>query len=448
MKWNNYIVILAFITLLGINTCTTFNPPTYSNSIASIIYKNCTPCHRPNQIGHFNLLNYTDVVNKKDAILLTVKQRLMPPWPADIHYSRFLNEMVLEDDEINKIETWIKNNCPIGDSNNIPALPNYPKGSFIGQPDLTLAVPPQAIQSNYADKFLMIKVPFELPAETYVHTIEIMPGNTKVVHHVNAGLIRYDDAKKKNVYDGTWVHNTVNDSTKVNAYKQMGLLHDDGSFPILRRSVANYLPGVITPIYPPGIGDVKLGKKNALLLNDMHYGPYWENTTDSTYINLFFSKAPPQRPVQEFIMGTLGISACEPPLVIPPDSIVKISTKYTLPSAISIITINPHMHLIGKQFWSFATKPNGDTIPIIRIPNWNFNWQNFYTPAKPIVLSAGCTIYAIGVYDNTANNPFNPNKPPKTITDKDASMKTTDEMFQLIISYMDYKPNDENLSLK
>jgi Copper type II ascorbate-dependent monooxygenase, C-terminal domain len=421
--------------------------PTFSKDIAPIIYKHCTPCHRPNQIGHFSLMTYADVQSQATTILYTITNRLMPPWPADVHYSRFANEMVMTDAEIELMSNWINNKCPIGDSNQVPKVPSYQSLSFLGTPDLSIPIKPNLIKGNFTDQFLLIKVPFTLPQNAYAHTIEFVPGNTKVVHHVNADLVRYDDAKKANVFDGNWVHDGVNDSTVRNAYKQMGMLHDDGSYPVLHRNAMNYLPGVIAQRYPDGIGDIALGKKNAFLLSDMHYGPYWENTWDSSSINIYFSKTPPSRTVEEFQLGTLGVSPVVPNLQLQPNKITTVHSQYSLPKAISIITLNPHMHLLGQSFWAFAVAASGDTIPLIKIPRWDFNWQNYYKPHKPIVLQQGTTIYAVGVYDNTEANPFNPNKPPKLVTDKDGSMRTTDEMFQFIVSYMEYMKGDEELEL-
>jgi hypothetical protein len=443
-------ILLFFITIIFYCACqySEVKNPTFSEHIAPIIYANCTPCHRPNQIGHFDLITYDDVQSKATSIAYTVTNRLMPPWPADAHYTRFANEMILSDVDIKMIETWVKNKCPLGDSNAIPALPNYANRSFIGKPDLTIAVAPNSIKGDFTDQFLLMKVPFELPAETYAHTIEFVPGNTKVVHHVNADIVRFDETKKANVFDGKWVHNSITDSTIKIAYQKMGLLHDDGSYPTLHRNAVNYLPGVIAQQYPDGIGDVKLGKKNAFLLSDIHYGPIWENTIDSSYINIFFSKTPPKRMVKEFQLGTLGVSPVLPNLIIPANQKMKVHSQYTLPESISIITLNPHMHLLGTRFWAFAVAQNGDTIPLIKIPHWDFNWQNYYKPKTAIVIPAGATIYAYGDYDNTSDNPFNPNKPPKTVSDKDGTMRTTDEMFQFIVTYLEYEKGDEKLSLE
>ena len=114
----------------------------------------------------------------------------------------------------------------------------------------------------------------------------------------------------------------------------------------------------------------------------------------------------------------------------------------------SVLTINPHMHLLGKRFWAYAIKPDGDTIKMIRINKWDFRWQYFYTYKKMMYIPAGTTIYAFGEYDNTINNPLNPNHPPKTVEGHDGSMRTTDEMFQFIITYLPYQEGDENISLE
>ena len=114
----------------------------------------------------------------------------------------------------------------------------------------------------------------------------------------------------------------------------------------------------------------------------------------------------------------------------------------------SILTIIPHMHLLGKSYLAFAIKPDGDTIPLIRIKKWDFRWQYFYTFTKPVIIPQGSIIYAYGTFDNTKNNPFNPFTPPQQVSDRSGSMKTTDEMFQFIITYLPYKAGDENIDLR
>jgi hypothetical protein len=115
---------------------------------------------------------------------------------------------------------------------------------------------------------------------------------------------------------------------------------------------------------------------------------------------------------------------------------------------ISLLTVNPHMHLLGKKFLAYAIKPDGDTIPLIRINNWDFRWQYFYTFKHMIKIPKGSFIYVEGVYDNTTNNPLNPFNPPHTVSEQKGSMRVTDEMFQFIMTYLPYQNGDENISLE
>jgi hypothetical protein len=336
----------------------------------------------------------------------------------------------------------------VGDSLAIPRVPDFPSRSFIGIPDLQIPVKPIVLIGNSIDRFLLIKVPFELPQDTFLRAVEFVPGNTKVVHHVNGDMVRFDFDKKRNVYDGDWVTDIRHDSTIRDAYRQIGLLHDDGTYPTMVKSIVNYLPGVIAQHYPTGIGGWKVNRKNAFLMADLHYGPTEVETWDSSYINIFYAKENPRRPLQEFQMGTLGVSPIVPPLVIPPGKVSSYRTELAVPKAISLITINPHMHLLGKSFTAYALTPQQDTIRLIKIPKWNFNWQYFYTFKKMVKIPAGSKIVVEGVFDNTKDNPFNPFNPPQVVRDNEGSMRTTDEMFQFIVNYLPYEEGDEAISLE
>ena len=147
-------------------------------------------------------------------------------------------------------------------------------------------------------------------------------------------------------------------------------------------------------------------------------------------------------------MGTLGISKIEPALAIPPNEVKSFQTRLTITGDISLLTINPHMHLLGKSFLAFAVTPIGDTLPLIRIKQWDFKWQYSYTYRKPLHLPAGTTIWVFGTFDNTVNNPLNPFHPPRTVSEREGSMRTTDEMFQFIFTYMPYLAGDENINLE
>lgn len=437
-------LIFLFILAIPFLSCNREKPQvTFSSHIAKIIFTHCTPCHRPGSAGTFNLLTYADARDKARSMELVTRTRFMPPYPADPSYSHFRDEKVLSDEDISLIREWVDQGAPFGDSTQLPHPPVFVEGSFLGKPDLVLHMKNSFfIEGNNKDHFMMMKIPFELPQDTFIRAIEIVPGNRKLVHHINAHLVQYEYNAKKDLTRGVTAVNTEM-MDKHEAYERLDLPNDDGTYPLLTPSVANYLPGVETSLYPEGIGGYRVKRKGILLLDNIHYGPSPVDTTDSTTVNIFFSALPPRRPVSEFILGTSGISKIEPPLVIPPNTIRAFTTQYTLPQDLSLLTLNPHMHLLGKSFLAYAVKPGGDTIPLIRIPQWDFRWQYFYTFNRILKLEKGTTILAEGWFDNTVNNPLNPFHPPRVVSEREGSMRTTDEMFQLIITYMPYREGDE-----
>ncbi|MBS1586278.1 MAG: hypothetical protein JSS82_12110 [Bacteroidetes bacterium] len=453
LRSKSYSLLVVLVLAVAILACNNSNrlpdTVTFTEHIAPIFYKNCTVCHRASGMSHLELVNYPQAKSYASSIAYVVGQRMMPPWPADPHYTEFSGQRLLTEREIKLIEKWVADGAIEGPKDKMPAEPQYPVGSAIGQPDMRIPVQPFFLKANSNDRFLLVKVPFELPRDTYASVIEFVPGNSNVVHHVNGDMIKYDFAKKKNVMEGNRVVDMVNDSSIVEAYKKLGLPNDDGTYPMLEKSVVNYLPGVYAQKYPGGIGGYALPRKGAFLLNDLHYGfTRSQDIIDSSYINIFFARTPPDRVVQEFQLGTVGISPVEPDLVIMPNTTKKVYSRYTVQKDISVLTVNPHMHLLGKSFKAYALKPDGDTIRLISIPKWDFNWQYFYTFKKMVKIPAGSTIIAEGAYDNTKDNPQNPFSPPRLVRDNNGSMRATDEMFQFIISYLPYKDGDENISLE
>ena len=183
------------------------------------------------------------------------------------------------------------------------------------------------------------------------------------------------------------------------------------------------------------------------MVKDFHFGPSPQDDWDHSYFNIYFDEEKPKRPLKELIIGTQGVAPVNPPLVIPPNQVKAFGSEYTLPEAISVLTVNPHMHLIGKEFKAFAIPPNADTIPLIKIDDWNFRWQYFYTFPTMIHLPKNTRIVVESIFDNTLNNMDNPFNPPQFIIGKNGSMKTTDEMLQLIITYLPYQKGDEFIKL-
>lgn len=448
MYYREIIIIILVCIIQGCSD----NRTTFHEDIKPIIHRNCAICHNPKGAGPFDLITYQDVYKRGQMIKEVITKKYMPPWPADPNYRSFLNQKSLTDEEIKKIVAWIDDGKIEGIVNNNNIIDSILIKAKESKPDLVVKMKhAQIITDNNQDKFLMMKFPFELKADTFIKTINFVPNNKQFVHHINAHLITYNNNQNKNIFKGNYSVDTELFSDE-ECFEILDLKNNDGSYPTLTPSVANYLPGSEQINYPEEIGGMKANKKNIILVNDFHYGPSSSLETDSSYFEIYFSKEAPKRKIQETQLGTFGISDIVPPLIIKANEVKKFRTKATITKDISLLTINPHMHLLGKSFLAYAITLKNDTIPLIKIDNWNFRWQYFYTFEKMLKIPAGSEIIVDATYDNTTNNPDNPFNPPKTISERigfngRGSMRTSDEMLQFIINYLPYKQGDENISL-
>lgn len=418
----------------------------FSQHVAPIVYKHCSQCHRPGEAGPFPLLSYEDAAGRAALIKAMTAARYMPPWPADPAYRHFVDENVLTDEQIALIGRWVDQGAPRGDRRREPKPPTFPKGSQLGKPDLVVRMPEAfEIRGDSKDRFVSMKLPVSIPQDTFVRAIEFVPGNRKLLHHVNAHLVNYPGGARRNLLRGPWFAEAGPDH--MNVLSDLDIKNDDGSEPQMTLSVANYLPGALPTLYPRGLGGYRMSKQGYLLMHHVHYGPSAVAATDRSRFNVFFDNAPPQRPTYTLLLGTLGRSPVVPPLVVPPNTVRTFRTQFTLPDDISVLTINPHMHLLGRSFLAYAVPPTGDTIPLVRIKRWDFRWQYFYTYEKMLHLPKGTTVHAEATYDNTASNPNNPFSPPREVREQGGSMRSTDEMFQCILTIMPYRPGDEQIRL-
>lgn len=421
---------------------------TFAEHIAPIVWRNCTPCHRPGQAGPFDLITYENVRRKAKTITLVTSKRYMPPWPADTSYSRFLGERVLDERSIALLAKWVDQGSLPGDLSALPAPPKYPDGSLLGPPDAVVWLPDTfRIPGDGRDRFMIAKAPFELPGDTFLRAIEFVPGNRRLVHHMNGAMINYAEGAKEDVFQADAHYVNAELGAGPAAFKALALENDDGSWPALVPSAVNYLPGLQPVLLPAGLGGLYIHRKGAFLCNSIHYGPSAREATDRSRFNLWFASGPPQRPLQEIPIGS-NHTAIEPPLHLLPGEVKGFRTRYTLEKDISVITINPHMHLLGRTFLAYAIDPAGDTIPLVRINDWDFRWQYAYTFAHPLPLPKGSVIHVHGTFDNTKDNDDQPYDPPREVRGSDSRfMRTTDEMFQFFVTYVDHRPGDEHIAL-
>ncbi|HEX8548965.1 MAG TPA: hypothetical protein VF691_18510 [Cytophagaceae bacterium] len=408
----------------------------FNKHIAPIIFKNCSPCHNNKGPGPFPLLSYGDVAKRGKMIKHVTETRYMPPWHPDNHYREFLDKRGLTSKEISLIKQWVDQGMVKGgDTLKIAPTLNGKKP----KPDLVLRMKDAyTIKGDNKERFMIIRIPYELKKDTNVCLCEFVPGNIKRVHHMDA--YNYNLSPDSDLNKGQYFYN--NDSVKSvrEVYHLFNLFKSNGKPADASFAISDYFPGAVPRRYPEGIAQTfRMAKKGVILIDQIHYGGTSKPETDQSYFNIYFCKKKPERPITVLPIGTPKFKVT-PQLLIQPNEKKEFTTQYLTPKDISLLSVQPHMHLIGKKFLAYAVTPQKDTIKLIKIDKWDFKWQRVYTFKSMLKIPAGSTIYAKAWYDNSSDNPQNPFNPPKLIKE---SYRTTDEMLQFWIYYVPYKPGDE-----
>jgi Secretion system C-terminal sorting domain len=398
---------------------------TFSEDIAPIIFEHCTKCHRDGEIGPFPLTNYAEVAGSASIIEYVTGIRYMPPWTPDHTYSTFRGENVLTEQEIAAIAEWVALGAPQGDSALTPAVPVFPEGSQVGTPDLVLTLAEAYThQGDNQDQYQIFVLPTGLTQDTDIDAIEVRADNKIICHHAILGI------------DTTGQALALDASTPEYGYPGFGGF----GFVAADNFFSAWVPGSNPLVFPPSIGK-KLYANSDLLLQ-MHYGPTAITQSDQTSVNIFFADQPIQRYVQTATISPQNLSE---PFVIMPGEVKTFHGTLSVPADVSLIDVAPHGHLICSSYEVYAVSANGqDTIHIIKIPEWDFNWQGLFAYPSLLHIPAGYTIHCYGTYDNTADNPSNPNDPPQIMSWGES---TTEEMYITFLQYVLYHPGDENISL-
>lgn len=394
---------------------------TFYKHIEPIIKNHCQPCHAPGKAAPFSLISYEDVASKGDFIAHLTSIRYMPPWKADNSFQRYLNERVLPDSAISLIAEWVSQGMPrgkaIGKKKGAKAVTTADL-----HPDLTLTMKiPYRILTDDKDDYRFFNIPTNLPRDEYITRIEFQPGNRKLVHH---SRLMTDTTHRVRAIDGL----SANDPG-IGAFER---------YPPLDKFLYGWVPGNFPIVFPKGTGK-RLHRDTDIILN-IHYAPNArDGQTDQSSIRFYFSKGPVEREVFSLAIAENEIS--NGPFIIPAHETRTFYSSFgPIPIDISAIAVLPHMHYLGKTFRAFAVTPAGDYVPLIKINEWDFKWQDTYQFTKLLHIPAGSTILMEGTFDNTAENPANPSNPPRDVS---YGWNTTSEMFDLVLYYLIYKQGDE-----
>lgn len=416
------ISIILFSTFYGWMAQAQMN---WAENVAPILFDHCTKCHHPGGIGPSSFMTYDEAANNSASILSAIMDGYMPPWPANPDYRHFLNENVLTENEKSTIENWVMNGAPSGNIALAPAPPSYNNQTQLAQVDFSGTTPINTSQAVTHDYYRTFVIPSNYSVDQFIDGIEIIPGNSEIVHHV---VIYYDPTNECLSLDA--------------ADPEPGFLTNGtgGGLPAAAHFVGTWVPGKGPQNLPQGFGI--RAEANGYYLIEMHYPAGTVGQQDETTLNIKHSSSSNPReawynPIITHDPSTLDEAA----LIIPANTERTFHATYNVPINISLIGIFPHMHLIGKSIKSFCV--NGtDSIPLIDIPLWDFDWQLGYDYTQLVRLPVQSQLKAVATYDNTINNPNQPVNPPQLVT---AGEETTDEMMVIFYLYTYWMPGDENI---
>lgn len=410
-----------FVTLAACNLIFA-QTPNWSEHVAPLMFENCTPCHHNGGFAPFSLVTYADASANAFGVYDAVGDGVMPPWPPDPDYRHLAFERVLSQDEINTIQDWVAGGSPEGNPALAPTPPVYSNQPTITNPDLVVTIPTYTSTASNGDIYRCFAIPSGMIGTKYITQMEVIPGNPEIVHHV----LVYQDSTNNCIQ--------LDNNDPLPGYDSFGGTGSNES-----SLIGTWVPGSRPVQYPNGMG-IRL-PANTNIVIQIHYPEGSNGQVDSTQIRLKLTNGP-VRPL--FIAPPLNhfSSLINGPLVIPANTIKTFEAEYGVPIDISVINVGPHMHLIGRKIKAYGVVSPGDTLPFIKIDDWDFHWQGSYDFKSVLKIPAGTMLRAEATYDNTLNNPHNPSNPPQIVT---AGEATTDEMLLVYFTYTYYFPGDENI---
>jgi len=365
-------------------------PPVYTKDIVPILQKNCQECHRPGEIGPFSLLTYEETRPWAAAIKEAVLQKKMPPWFADPHYGKFSNDRSLGRGDIDTIVRWVDAGAPKGDPKTEPPAVKFVTGWDIPQPDVVFQLPESyPIPATGTIEYLHWVIPTGFTTDKWVEFAEARPGDRARVHHIVAYVREPGSQWLKDAKPGIPF---IPEKPKADTDEDTSGLPSD--------FLVGYAPGQPPERFEPG--QAKLVKAGSDIILQVHYTTNGKPGTDQSKVGLVFAKEPPPRRVKTF-------SATNGKFKIPAgEANHQVEAEFELGATVTLHGLHPHMHARGKDFLYRVQYPDGTTETLLSVPHYSFAWQLWYNLDKPLVLPKGTKILCTAHFDNSANNPYNP----------------------------------------
>ena len=405
---------------------------TFSNQVVRVFQGRCQTCHRPGEVAPFSLFDYESAKPWAQSIKRVTQSRYMPPWKPVPGFGEFLGERRLSESEIDLIARWVDAGAPEGSTADLPEPLVFDPNWALGEPDLVLETPSYVPAESLSDDYRCFSVPIpdDITAAKSITKIEVQPGNRQIVHHV---ILFGDPAGESVAHEAA----TQDGRPGYECFGSADISLDGFYLGVESTILGGWAPG-IRPLVLPAESGFYL-RPGAHFAIQVHYHPDGTSQPDSTRIGLHF--ADERTPKNSMVLPAINTDFVIPAgaeryevraeasldriggLEVPPALKGLLNLLGVFP--LDITSVLPHMHLLGREIQMEKVSATGVRTPMIRIDDWDFDWQSFYTYIEPVPLFADDRLEVLAVYDNSEKNPLNPNNPPIDVGWGD---RTTDEM--------------------
>lgn len=371
--------------------------PSYTADIAPVLAEQCASCHRDGGVAPFAMDSHAMVQGWSPMIREVLMTRRMPPGQIDGHIGEFINDRLVDDSDVRNIIAWVEAGAPRDGSSDPLAELQWPESKWaFGEPDMVLDIPATTVPATGNGVFVDVEVKFDMAEDRWVRGSQIIAGDRSVLHH------------------------TVNRLDFPGENNRRGFLGGSGNRD--KADITAYIPGDTPDLAPPNTGG--LLKAGSVLNLNMHYTPNGKETVDRSQLGVWFY---PIGEIPEERMS--GRCACVFPntwtTITPHDPAFQQTASIVIAKDANIHSFLPHMHFRGKAMRFFADYPDGTQEELINIAKYNYNWQLSYTYEDPKFVPGGTKITAVATWDNSAQNPANPD-PARAV---DWGNESWDEMF-------------------
>jgi tetratricopeptide (TPR) repeat protein len=362
---------------------------TFANDIAPIIFERCIKCHHPGGSAPFSLVSYLDVRRHATQIAAATMSRFMPPWRTEPGSGDFIGQEALTDTQVELIQRWVNEGTVEGDPRDVPT-PLWSDGWHLGTPDLILTPSDRyTLSPEGPDVFRVFVLPIQVGVARYVTGVEFRPTNTRAVHHANILL------------DSTPTSRMLNEQTPQSG--EQGLLARTARYP--QGHFLGWTPGEPDPLLPPDMS-WRLEPGTDLVVQ-LHLQPTGRPELIQFSVGFFFGDRPPERIPTLLRLGRQSID------IAAGTRDYSIADTYVLPVDVELLALKPHAHYRAREVRGYAQLPDGTRKSLLHITDWNFRWQHVYRYVVPLALPKGTRLITEFRYDNSAENPQNPVRPPR-----------------------------------